>query len=105
MPVITLLKLLVEIGVLGHLRDRQNTPLKRTAALLAGPLREALIGRVVVGVLGGVLLPGVWLLTEQESGTEFLVIAVFVLSLVGETLERWLFFSAVVAPKMPGGIA
>jgi hypothetical protein len=28
-----------------------------------------------------------------------------VLLLIGELLERYLFFTAVVAPKMPGGLA
>jgi DMSO reductase anchor subunit len=34
-----------------------------------------------------------------------IVILIFALLLVGELLERYLFFTAVIPPKMPGGIA
>jgi DMSO reductase anchor subunit len=32
-------------------------------------------------------------------------LAVFALTLSGELCERWLFFTAATAPKMPGGPA
>lgn len=107
------IKLLFEASALLHLRRRQHTPLKRTARLMVGDLKRATISRFVYGIAGGVLLPA-WLLSvaaaqEIANITAPLpwlgVAGVFACSLAGELLERYLFFTAVAAPKMPGGLA
>ena len=104
-------KLLVESAIFVRLRERQFTPLKRTALLLTGELSMTTLLRYFFGLVGGVLLPFV-LLSDKASGVDavaydslflgFIVILILGLLLVGELLERYLFFAASVAPKMPG---
>ena len=106
-------KLLFECLIFTTLRHRQHTPLKRTALLMTGDLGMTTIKRFFFGVVGGVLLPGI-LLAERSiaSGDGFHPLFVTVaialclgLLLIGELLERFLFFKAVIAPKMPGSPA
>jgi Fe-S-cluster-containing dehydrogenase component/DMSO reductase anchor subunit len=102
-----LVKLSGELSVLLHLRDKQQGELKRSALLLAGPLREPLGVRVALGMLGAVVLP--WLLTstlDRQVETFHVVLALGSLAavLAGELIERALFFSAVSAPRMPGSL-
>ena len=103
-------KLLFELGIFANLRKKQLTPLRRTALLMTGELRRATQWRYAVGVVGGLLLP-LLLLSQQNApaGDSFstltvggIVSVVFVLLLVGELIERYLYFAASVAPKMPG---
>jgi DMSO reductase anchor subunit len=42
--------------------------------------------------------------THPTANVPFLAVAAFVLSVTGELLERYLFFTAVATQKMPGGI-
>ena len=105
-----LVKLAVEALVLTHLRDKKHTPLKRTALLLTGELALMTLRRVCSGVLGGIVLPGVLLAEVGPTGcraafTGVVMGLVLVITLVGELLERHLFFTAAVAPKMPGAMA
>jgi Fe-S-cluster-containing dehydrogenase component/DMSO reductase anchor subunit len=100
-------KLAYEVALFQHLMERQLTPMKRSARLLMGELAPVTLARFVCGGLGGVLFPA-WL---WRSGTEFepvqlvaTVVFVGVLSVLGELLERFLFFAAAVAPRMPGGL-
>ena len=64
------------------------------------------LARFALGLLGGVLLPWALLNESASSGATWLatVAAVFVMSLVGELLERTLFFMTAVGPRMPGAI-
>jgi formate dehydrogenase iron-sulfur subunit len=104
-------KLVFESAILVRLRGRQFTPLKRTALLLKGDLSMTTLLRYFFGLVGGVLLPSM-LLSDKASNVDgggyhplflgFIVFLIFVLLLVGELLERYLFFAASVAPKMPG---
>jgi formate dehydrogenase iron-sulfur subunit len=104
----TLTKLLTEGSVMLHLYDKQLTELKRTAMLLRGELRKVMALRVSAGLLSGFLLP--LLLAEQLRGaqvagpisTMVVLSAAFLGLLLGEFLERALFFKASSAPKMPG---
>ncbi len=101
-------KLLFEAWTLRHLSDKHHTLLKRTAILMVGELRGATAVRFAAGLLGGVLLP-LLMAGGQFQGSAAAMIcttiaAVFVLTLIGELLERYLFFTSVVAPKMPGSI-
>jgi formate dehydrogenase iron-sulfur subunit len=96
---ITIVKLVFEISALVHLKDREWTNMKRTAILMAHDLKAATIGRFVCGAIGGILLPVLAMAGMRYAG------AVLTVCLLGELLERYLFFTAVIPPKMPGGIA
>ena len=98
----TTAKLLWELTVFTHLNDTDWTNMKRTAILMCGELKRATIARFASGALGGVVLPVAGLLGTLNAGTAAGILA---FSLLGELLERYLFFSAVIPPKMPGGIA
>jgi DMSO reductase anchor subunit len=101
------LKLLGEATVLFHLYDRKLGELKRTAMLLRGQLAKQFVARLVAGALGGILLPLLLLGSlDQLSGTGQLVFlsVSFATLLLGELLERMLFFKALSAPKMPGAV-
>ncbi len=99
-------KLLFEASILGHLWDKQQTPLRRSARLLVGPLVNVTMARFGLGFLGGLWMPVfLWMGESLRSGSSpifvtIVVAALFVACLVGEILERSLFFAAVVAPKM-----
>jgi Fe-S-cluster-containing dehydrogenase component/DMSO reductase anchor subunit len=103
-------KLTVEALVLSQLHDMKHTPLKGTALLLTGELARVALGRVLAGILGGIALPALLLAGPAPAGfraafTAGGVVLLLVLTLFGELLERHLFFTASVAPKMPGGLA
>jgi formate dehydrogenase iron-sulfur subunit len=95
-------KLLWELTVFIHLNDRDWTDMKRTALLMTGVLRRATISRFVCGALGGLIVPALVLVGVLPPLT---AIGILPLSLLGELLERYLFFRAVIPLKMPGGIA
>lgn len=106
-------KLLFEFGVFANLRQKNLTPLRRTALLMTGELSRPTQLRFAVGIVGGLLLP-MMMLSQQglpaaelfsEWSLRIIVGVVIVLLLVGELLERYLFFAASVAPKMPGAPA
>ncbi|MEM8944378.1 MAG: DmsC/YnfH family molybdoenzyme membrane anchor subunit [Planctomycetota bacterium] len=106
-------KLLYELSVFANLVQKNLTPMRRTAMLLADEFGRATYVRFAVGVVGGLLLPllllsyrGVaaenWL---SSWGLGTIVTLSFGMLLVGEIIERYLFFAASVAPKMPGAAA
>lgn len=94
----TAIKLLIDVSVMSHLRDPRLTMLKRTAVLLRSLLAHEAIARVVLGFVGGIVMP---LTLGGRAGA----IAALVTVLGGELVERYLFFAAVVRPKMPGGMS
>jgi len=108
--VVAAAKLLFESLIFGSLRSKRHTPLKRTALLLTGDLGMPTTARYFFGILGGIALPLVLLGEKHLAPVHgfhplFIGLAVSLvtgLCLVGEFLERYLFFTAVVAPKMPG---
>ena len=109
----TAMKLVAEASIFLSLAAKQFTPLKRTALLMSGELGPLTLQRFAVGFAGGVLLPAVlaWPYFVQPAlghSPLFVGSAVsfsMVLLLIGESLERYMFFAAVVAPKMPGAPA
>jgi formate dehydrogenase iron-sulfur subunit len=105
-------KLLYEASLFGHLASKQSTPLNRSARLMVGELAGWTRCRVACGVFGGVVLPTVLLnhmsadAANPWTGPTIAAICLlsFALSVAGELLERTLFFTAAVAPRMPGGL-
>jgi Fe-S-cluster-containing dehydrogenase component/DMSO reductase anchor subunit len=98
----TLLKLAFEARALAPLREEDdglNSPARQTARLLAGPLRAANAWRVGAALAGGVLLPLAIALGAAPFTAAWPALAC---CLGGELAERYLFFRAVDAPKMPG---
>jgi DMSO reductase anchor subunit/ferredoxin len=110
----TTTKLIVESTIFLHLAQKsQFTPLKRTAILLAGDLGQTTMLRYFFGIIGGLLLPAILLSSRaiaqgQDAFQPLFLIATvifsFVLLLIGELLERYLYFAASSATKMPGAL-
>jgi Fe-S-cluster-containing dehydrogenase component/DMSO reductase anchor subunit len=105
----TVAKLGWEFQLLGHLWSPHTTSLRRTAELHLGPLANQTLARVACGVLGGLVLP--WLVRQEIASAGVvtapaagLLLASFGALLAGELLERYLYFAAVAAPRMPGAI-
>jgi formate dehydrogenase iron-sulfur subunit len=103
----SLLKLAGEASALLHLRDKQQNDLKRSALLLVGELLPLTRARYALGLVGGIVLPALIALVAPAGVTNGLVVCgviALALCLCGELLERLTFFSAMSAPKMPGGL-
>jgi DMSO reductase anchor subunit len=91
--------------VRGFARSGQ-VPLRKTALLLRGPLRSQAALRHLLGLAGGIALPAlaVAAVVAGYPGTAAAAAVVaLVVSIGAEMAERYLFFTAVVRPKMPGG--
>jgi DMSO reductase anchor subunit/ferredoxin len=101
-------KLVFELALFRHLGARRVTSLKRSALLMIGPLSNVCLARFAAGLLGGVVMPLMLLASQSDdfsrSSRLILVVMLIVACLVGELLERYLFFAAVAAPRMPGGL-
>lgn len=102
----TLIKLSAEAAVFGNTHFATLPMIKKTAQLLKGSLNNWWKWRMIFGLLGGVILPVIYILTNQGlSSAAAILIGLLVWSscLIGELLSRYLFFRSVVAYKMPGG--
>lgn len=97
----TALKLAAEIAVLKHGDSDADlwTQLRRTAVLQRGPLRPLLCFRLLLGVIGGLLLPYGVGAGAIPAGY---AVAAFPILLSGEIAERLLYFTSVSPDKMPG---
>ncbi len=110
LAVFTLIKLAFERRILNHLVDAETpvqTPLNKTARLLAGELNGFVRVRIALGIMGGLVLPAI-VVGQIAAGSPIhplVAVAAFAFCIVGEFLERQLFFTAVVTQKMPGGLA
>jgi DMSO reductase anchor subunit len=103
----TTAKLCYEAWLARRLARSEQAVLRLSVRLLAGPLAGPVRLRCALGVVGGVVLPSLALATSvagqhsvAATGAAVLALAV---SIGGEFAERYLFFTAVVAPKAPGG--
>jgi formate dehydrogenase iron-sulfur subunit len=81
--------------------------LRRSAHLVRWALRFPALQRLMLGAAGGIAVP--LMLIASGSSIDPTVRAAFatlafVALLGGEITERYLFFAAVVKPKMPGGL-
>ncbi|NNJ26617.1 hypothetical protein LzC2_27060 [Planctomycetes bacterium LzC2] len=100
-------KLIYEVAVFQNLRDLQFTAMRRTAVLMTTVLRGPTLTRFVLGTLGGVVIPALLAVGDPAANSPaalYAAAAAFLLTLGGELAERYLFFSAVVRQKMPGGM-
>ena len=99
-------KLLQELSVFRHLKDRLHSPWRRVARLHVGVLRRDFGLRAMTLLLGGGVLP-LSMMMGTLSPTGYLVCAgvSFVSILVSEFFERYLYFRGAVATRMPGGPA
>ncbi|HEX5221745.1 MAG TPA: DmsC/YnfH family molybdoenzyme membrane anchor subunit, partial [Verrucomicrobiae bacterium] len=105
--VATVAKLAVERCIFTHLVDEETaaqTPLNKTARLLNGELNGLVRGRIALGVIGGAVLPLI-AVGQTASVISWLAVVAAVVCVAGEFIERYLFFTAVVTQKMPGGLA
>lgn len=104
---VTSFKLLAEATIFVSLFQHRHTALKRTATLMAGELSRETFFRFLSAGLGGILLPLCLLANSGLSNQLLVALGAVSLALLfaGELLERYLFFTAVVAPKMPGSPA
>jgi Fe-S-cluster-containing dehydrogenase component/DMSO reductase anchor subunit len=101
----TLLKLSADAAVLFHSRDSRQSTFKRMACVMLGDLRTATNFRWALALAGGVVLPlVVWWLREGAEARVVTPIMMVVLLTAGELVERYLFFRAAPALRMPGGI-
>lgn len=104
---VAVLKGLLELGALAPLLDRPQTPLKRSALLLIGPLRGWFLLRFGLLAVAGIGITGVALLNlrnERGNSVELIAALCCLAGLAwGELIERSLFFKASVAFRMPGG--
>ena len=101
-------KLALEASLLRHLLSRRQSPLKRSAMLMVGPLSNSTFARFACGILGGIVMP-LFLCNALAAGQAqpvLVTVSVAMLCLaclVGELLERFQFFAACASPRMPGG--
>jgi hypothetical protein len=104
----TTAKLWYEAALARGLARSEQSVLRLTARLLAGPLAGPVRLRRALGVVGGVVLPALALVASVDGRFDVPVAVTATLALVvsigGEIAERYLFFTAVVAPKAPGGL-
>lgn len=96
-------KLAVEFEILGSLKLTNRSELHRSARLITGHFRKLGIARLAVGVVGGLVVPGL-VLGGLISMTPVAGLVAASLLMAGEVCERVLFFAAVAPDKMPGGI-
>ena len=97
----TAVKLIFESSFFRHLKDAGLTPLRKSAELLVGPLARPTLFRYLAGFVGGVIFPCLILWSDSPRPVG-MAIGSLVLLVAGELTERYLFFSAVTQPKMPG---
>ena len=98
-------KLRFESRLDAHRADPEWTPLKKSALLVAGPLRPIARTRARLGWICGVALPlAAAFAYAADAGAVALATAAVALagSTCAEWLERQLFFRAQCAPAMPG---
>ena len=108
---VSLVKLVWEAAIFRHLLFQRNTPLRRSALLLSRDLSRLTLARFALGLFGGVLMPALLLgqFASASGGAgqlQFVLTTslLFLACLAGELVERYLFFAACAAPRMPGGI-
>jgi formate dehydrogenase iron-sulfur subunit len=106
LPLLLAAKMACESRIHRHRDDQDPTGLKKAALLLAGELKVPSALRFNAGMIGGMFLPVLWLYRGIGTAPGWdlaLALTCAALVLAGEILERYLFFTAGVPPRMPGG--
>lgn len=98
--IVTVAKLGYEASFFTHLNDETLTSLKKSALLMQRT--PATPARLISTIVGGILLPLALWINLSAAGLLAVTGFIFLLTLAGELLERYLFFSCAVAPRMPG---
>jgi formate dehydrogenase iron-sulfur subunit len=98
-----------DASVLRFQRRGLDHELGRTATLLFGELRTALVWRVALGAIGGAAVPLALVSLSYADGPNTILAGLLSMTglvavVAGELVERWLFFTAVAPPRMPGGL-
>jgi hypothetical protein len=100
----SVVKLTREGWILWYRRDKRRSIEKRMARVMLDDLWRATLLRFTCGFVGGVVLPG-WLLASGLTASQKpIAVAVLLFLLAGELAERYLFFRAAPASRMPGGL-
>jgi Fe-S-cluster-containing dehydrogenase component/DMSO reductase anchor subunit len=100
----SIVKLAREGWVLWHRHDKRRSIEKRMAFVMLGDLARVTGARFLCGLLGGIVLPA-WLLGNgMTHSLQPVSAALLALLLAGEFSERYLFFRAAPASRMPGGL-
>lgn len=98
-------KLAYEGELLRHIQSRQHTIEKRMATVMLRDLRLVTLSRFALGLAGGIVVPLIVNTTPLSSSVAApLLVCGLALSLAGELAERYLFFRAAPASRMPGGL-
>jgi formate dehydrogenase iron-sulfur subunit len=97
------LKIALEYQQLRARKDTTLTYAKKSAVLMTRELVRITALRFAAGMLGGMAIPLAVAATSTHSAAPLCAMAA--LWLLGEVCERYLFFTAVVPLKMPGGPA
>jgi DMSO reductase anchor subunit len=97
---VSLFKLALEAGfLLVHARNNDRSPNKRSASVMTRACSRTLAWRFILGVVGGITIPVLALGSALPPSVKAIALG---LCLVGEILERMLFFEAVTPDRMPG---
>jgi formate dehydrogenase iron-sulfur subunit len=98
------IKLAYEGELLRHVRERQHTIEKRMAIVMLRDLRWPTGLRFVMGFLGGIIIPSLVHSSRVPSANATLLWVGLGLCITAELAERYLFFRAAPASRMPGGL-
>ena len=104
-----LAKILYEAAIFRYARQPEYSQMRQTARLMLGPLLLSTICRFGCALSGGIVIPIV-LLSARDAGWTTLSILLGALLagtlvFVGEMIERYQFFAASAAPRMPGQLS
>jgi DMSO reductase anchor subunit len=103
----TSVKLGFEAWIVRGFARSERITLRKTALLLTGALRRPARLRRLLGLTGGVILPTLAIAAAAwgyPGTTAAVAILALAASIGAEIAERYLFFTAVVRPKMPGAL-
>lgn len=103
--VLTALKVLGELSAFARLRDKRQGDLKRSALLLVSQLAPVVRWRLFCAAFGGIAAPLAcdFALSRGALSEAFVWACIaWVALFAGELCERFTFFAAMSAPRMPG---
>ena len=103
---VSLFKLTWEGSIFLKLKNPDEGLLHRSAILMTRDLKNQTILRFFAGVVGGIIIPLLMIFIPATNFQSYLILSlsIFTLTVIGELGERYLYFTAVVRNKMPGGV-